>query len=332
MIIQDFVLTEKKSVSTIKVPAAKAVPDLTEDVRKNLLLPPYSLPPKYFYDHRGSVLFDQICNTPEYYPTRTESKLLNRYCQHIIEQLNLQHIIELGSGTSRKTRYLFDACQLLNHCPVYWPFDVCEPMLTQTAHELMLQYNWLDVQPLEGDYSAGLSHLPKPDGQSLYVFLGSSIGNFTEEEAVHFLKEVRMHMLPGDNLLLGIDRIKDVDVLEAAYNDEQGITAEFNLNVLSVLNAELGANFNQNKFSHQAIFNEDASQIEMYLQAEADQVINFSDINEQLCLCKGEKILTEISRKYSLTGIKDLLQQAGLEIKSHFEPDNEYFSLIVASC
>ena len=183
----DFSSTEKNSASTIKVPPANAVPDLAEDVRQNLLKAPYSLPPKYFYDHRGSILFDQICDTAEYYPTRTESQLLNRYCQHIIDQLSLQHIIELGSGSSRKTRHLFDACQMLDHSPVYWPFDVCEPMLVETAQELKLQYDWLNIQPLEGDYSAGLSHLPKPDGHSLYVFLGSSIGNFTESEAVEFI-------------------------------------------------------------------------------------------------------------------------------------------------
>jgi len=329
---QEFVATPKKIVSTLKVPAAMTVPDLAEDVRKNLLNAPYSLPPKYFYDHRGSVLFDQICDTDEYYPTRTESGLLNRYCQHIIDQLQLHHIIELGSGTSRKTRHLFDACQLLNHCPVYWPFDVCEPMLLQTAHELMMQYDWLDVQPLEGDYSAGLSHLPKPDGHSLYVFLGSSIGNFTETEAIAFLKEVRQHMLAGDTLLLGIDRLKDHGVLESAYNDAQGKTAEFNLNVLSVLNHQLGADFNQAQFTHQAVFNESESQIEMYLQSRADQLINFNDLDEQLHIQDGEKILTEISRKYSFAGIGQLLQQAELEIVDHFEPSNEYFSLVLARC
>ncbi len=332
MIIQDLLPTEKKSIEAIKVPTARQVPDLAEDVRQNMLQAPYSLPPKYFYDHRGSVLFDQICNTPEYYPTRTESELLRRYCQHIINQLQLHHIIELGSGTSRKTRHLFDACQYLNKYPAYWPFDVCEPMLIETAEQLMVQYDWLNVQPLEGDYSAGLSHLPKPDGHSLYVFLGSSIGNFTETEAINFLKEVRKHMTNGDTLLLGIDRVKDADVLEAAYNDEQGVTAEFNLNVLSVLNQQLGANFNLQQFDHQAVFNESASQIEMYLHSTAQQTIAFAELDEQLELEDGEKILTEISRKYTLDGIASLLNQAELEILDHFEPENEYFSLILARC
>ena len=332
MIIQDLQATEKNSIEAIKVPTARQVPDMAEDVRKNLLQAPYSLPPKYFYDHRGSVLFDQICNTPEYYPTRTESELLRRYCQHIINQLQLHHIIELGSGTSRKTRHLFDACQYLNKYPSYWPFDVCEPMLIETAEQLMVQYDWLNVQPLEGDYSAGLSHLPKPDGHSLYVFLGSSLGNFSESEATHFLNEVRKHMTNGDTLLLGIDRVKDVDVLEAAYNDEQGVTAEFNLNVLSVLNQQLGANFNLQQFDHQAVFNESESQIEMYLHSTAQQTIAFDQLDEQLVLDDGEKILTEISRKYTLDGIQSLLNRAELEILDHFEPENEYFSLILARC
>lgn len=331
-LLQDVALAEKKSVSAIKVPAANEVPDLAGDIRQNLLQAPYSLPPKYFYDHRGSLLFDQICNTAEYYPTRTESRLLNRYCQHIVDSLNVHHIIELGSGTSRKTRHLFDACQVLNQYPQYWPFDVCEPMLIQTAHELMLQYDWLNIQPLEGDYSAGLSHLPKPDGHSLYVFLGSSIGNFSEAEAVNFLKEVRQHMISGDTLLLGIDRLKDKTVLEDAYNDSQGITAEFNLNVLSVLNNEAGANFNIEQFKHKAIFNEAESQIEMYLQAKSDQTISFSALGQKMFMQEGEQILTEISRKYSLQGIKNLLEQAELEIMDHFEPDNQYFSLILARC
>jgi L-histidine Nalpha-methyltransferase len=334
--LQDATLAEKKSVSSvtsaIKVAAANKVPNLIGDVRQNLLQAPYSLPPKYFYDHRGSLLFDQICNTPEYYPTRTESQLLSRYCQHIIDQTNVHHIIELGSGTSRKTRHLFDACQTLSQYPKYWPFDVCEPMLIQTANELMLQYDWLNIQPLEGDYSAGLAHLPKPDGHSLYVFLGSSIGNFSETEAVTFLKEVRRHMAVGDTLLLGIDRLKDKVVLEAAYNDKQGVTAEFNLNVLSVLNNETNANFNLDQFTHQAIFNEDESQIEMYLHSSADQTIRFSTLNEELNLREGEKILTEISRKYSLSGIENLLGQAKLEIMDHFEPSNQYFSLVLANC
>jgi len=331
-LVQDVTSADKKSVSAIKVPAAYDVPDLAEDVRNNLLQAPYSLPPKYFYDHRGSILFDQICNTPEYYPTRTESSLLSRYCQHIINRLDLHHIIELGSGTSRKTRHLFDACQHLQQYPAYWPFDVCEPMLTQTAHELMVQYDWLNVQPLEGDYSAGLSHLPKPDGHSLYVFLGSSIGNFSEQEAIDFLKEVRRHMTSGDTLLLGVDRVKDIDVLESAYNDEQGVTAEFNLNVLSVLNNEMGANFNQDNFEHQAVFNETDSQIEMYLCSKAEQQVSFSEIDATLQLQDGDKILTEISRKYSLNGIENLLRTADLDILDHFEPSNEYFSLILARC
>lgn len=332
MIIQDLATSEKTSISAIRVPAAVSVPDLAEDVRQNLLQAPYSLPPKYFYDHRGSVLFDQICNTPEYYPTRTEADLLRRYCTHIINRLDLHHIIELGSGTSRKTRHLFDACQYLDKYPQYWPFDVCEPMLIQTAHELMVQYDWLNIQPLEGDYSAGLSHLPKPDGHSLYVFLGGSIGNFSEQEAIGFLAEVGKHMADGDTLLLGIDRLKQIDVLEAAYNDTQGVTAEFNLNVLSVLNQQLGANFDLQQFEHQAVFNAEQSQIEMYLHSKAEQTIHFSEIDEQLRIQDGEKILTEISRKYSLQGIENLLNNGGLEIVDHFEPANEYFSLILARC
>ena len=331
-LLPDVSLAEKKFTPAIQVSAQYDVPDLTEDVRSKLLTPPFSLPPKYFYDHHGSTLFDQICNTPEYYPTRTEAKLLGRYCLHIMDTLDVHHIIELGSGTSRKTRHLFDACQILNQAPKYWPFDVCEPMLLQTARELQQGYDWLTIQPLAGDYSAGFRHLPKPDGHSLYVFLGSSIGNFTEPEAVSFLTDLYQHMKAGDSLLLGIDRVKDTQVLEAAYNDKQGLTADFNLNLLSVLNNELAADFELANFSHQAIFNEQDSQIEMYLEAGCDQKINFKQIDEVMKIEHGEKILTEISRKYTLEGIECLLAQAEMEIVDHFEPADEYFSLILAQC
>jgi L-histidine N-alpha-methyltransferase len=203
------------------------VPDLAKDVLDGLLQLPRTLPPKYFYDVRGSQLFEQICTTPEYYPTRTEDKLLANYGKDIIEKTKPEQILELGSGNSQKTRRLFDACTSIDHACEYAPFDVCEPMLEETAEKLQSDYDWLTVKPLLGDYHAGLGNLPDIDGIRLFIFLGSTIGNFTPEETNIFFSEIRQCMKPGDYFLLGADRVKKKFVLDAAYNDAQGITAEF---------------------------------------------------------------------------------------------------------
>jgi len=230
---------------------ARNVPDIAEDVRAGLLSVPRSLPPKYFYDERGSRLFEQICATPEYYPTRTEEKLLSHYSEEIINQVKPEEIMELGSGNAQKTRRLFDACENTHHTCSYAPLDVCEPMLENVSAQLKSDYHWLEVMPLLGDYHAGLENLPKSHGTRLYVFLGGTIGNFYPGEAQDFIKEIKASMQPGDYLLLGADRVKDNHILDAAYNDEQGITAEFNLHVLNVLNRELKADFNPENFEHQ---------------------------------------------------------------------------------
>jgi L-histidine N-alpha-methyltransferase len=223
------------------------VPTLSDDVRSGLLESPRSLPPKYFYDEYGSQLFDKICDTPEYYPTRVEDRLLQQYADDIIARSLPEKIIELGSGTSRKTRRLFDACESNSHLCSFAPFDVCEAMLIQTAEELQSSYTWLEVQPLLGDYHAGLSKLPVISEQNLFVFLGSTIGNFEPEEASDFIRDLHKRMNCGDYFLIGADRVKNIDILNAAYNDASGLTAEFNLNVLQVLNQELGGNFDLNK-------------------------------------------------------------------------------------
>ena len=233
-----------------------SVPDLAEDVREGLLEKPRQLPPKYFYDQRGSRLFEKICQTPEYYPTRTEDGLLRDNSKHIIERTRPVQILELGSGNAQKTRRIFDACEQLDNSCEYVPFDVCENILEVTAARLKQDYDWLDVMPLVGDYHAGLANLPDSDGTRLFLFLGSTIGNFSPDEALNFIDEVKDCMKPGDYFLLGADRVKNIDVLDAAYNDAQGITAEFNLNVLHVINRELGADFDVSGFEHSAKYNE----------------------------------------------------------------------------
>lgn len=317
-------------LSCMQVEPTRRIPDVLDDVRNGLMHPPRSLPPKYFYDEYGSCLFDRICETEEYYPTRTEDALLSRYSSEIIKLALPVQIVELGSGTSRKTRRLLDACETHTHSCSYAPFDVCGEMVHQVAIELRHKYRWLAMEPLVGDYHAGLGNLPVANGVSMFVFLGSTIGNFTPKEARNFIDEIRACMHPGDYLLLGADRVKDERVLNAAYNDANGLTAGFNLNVLNVLNREVDANFNIRNFSHMAFFNRDLNRIEMYLVSEIDQIISFRKLGSSIPLSKGERILTEISRKFTCGELESMVTGGGLQIVRHFEPENKYFSLILS--
>jgi L-histidine Nalpha-methyltransferase len=310
---------------------ARVLPGLEEDVRRGLLEPPRSLPPKYFYDERGSQLFDAICDTPEYYVTRTEDALLLDCAGELVDVLRPAHIIEFGSGASRKTRHLFDQCASVGNTAVYWPFDVCEEMLLHSGRHLLHHYDWLQVNALVGDYSAGLCHLPRPGGDCLYLFLGGTIGNFMPAEALAFLREVRAGMGPGDRLLLGADRVKAPEILHAAYNDGAGITAEFNLNLLQVLNRELEADFDRGAFEHEAVYNEPASRIEMYLVSRRDQSVRLARLDRVLELVEGERILTEISRKFTPDSLTEMLTAAGFAVERHFEADKGFFSLMLAA-
>lgn len=316
----------------ISIKPARDIPDIVEDVRVGLLSAPRSLPPKYFYDERGSQLFEQICDTPEYYPTRTEENLLSNYSEEIISQVRPAEIMELGSGNAQKTRRLFDACEQTEHICSYAPLDVCEPILKNVSEQLQSDYDWLDVNPLLGDYHAGLQHLPETHGTRLYVFLGGTIGNFYPGQAQDFITEIKATMQPGDYLLLGADRVKENHLLDAAYNDEQGITAEFNLNLLHVLNRELKADFNPEHFEHWAEFNSEHNRIEMHLLCTQGHSVQLQELDEEITFQQGDSILTEVSHKFTADGLEELLEESGLNICNHYEPDNQYFSLILASC
>jgi L-histidine N-alpha-methyltransferase len=313
-----------------QVRPSRRMPSMSDDVRQGLLSPPRSLPPKYFYDDHGSKLFDRICETPEYYPTRTEAALLRDNAEAIIAAARPHHVIELGSGSSRKTRHLLDACEALGEYCAYWPFDVCEGMLRESGERLLVEYPWLEVQALVGDYLAGLDHLPDPTGRRLFVFLGGTIGNFDPEAAQAFLRELQARLRPGDACLIGADRVKAHATLTAAYNDEQGVTAAFNLNVLQVLNRDLDASFDLGGFEHQAVYNDAAQQIEMYLIAKHDQEVEIGALNQRLSVGSGERILTEISRKFTRSSLEGLLDGAGLRVTHHFEPYDQAFSLVLA--
>lgn len=320
----------EERVSCTHVQPARETPSMHEDVKEGLFEQPRTLSPKYFYDDHGSRLFDAICDTREYYPTRTEDALLAKHAAEIIAFHQPEHVVELGSGAARKTRRIFDACETESCKAQYWPFDVCHGMVMDSAQQLAEEYKWLTINGLVGDYLGGLKHFPRFDGRTLYVFLGGTIGNFDHDQAVGFLSELCSIMDKDDLLLIGADRVKDHCVLHAAYNDSDGITAEFNLNVLRVLNRELGADFDLDAFDHQAHFNADESRIEMHLVATEDQSVEVDALDSTIEFNSGESILTEISRKFTPESLQDLLAEAGLKIGRHFEPDNGYFSLVLA--
>ncbi|MDH5632878.1 MAG: L-histidine N(alpha)-methyltransferase [Gammaproteobacteria bacterium] len=303
--------------------------DLADDVASGLSREQKSLPAKYFYDERGSDLFDRICLTPEYYPTRTEDELLSCCAADILECIHPHSIVELGSGASRKTRHFFDACERRNIKPTYRPVDICGQMLLHAGSRLCGLYPWLEIDAMVLDYTADLQHLEDRNERRLFAFLGGTLGNFTETEACTFLSEVRNIMRHDDRLLVGVDRVKDHGILNAAYNDAEGLTAEFNLNMLRVLNRELGAGFNPDQFEHRAWFNESDAQIEMHLRAIRAQKVRMRDLPNRFCFEQDETILTEISRKFTRNSFEQLLAAAGLDTEAHFEPDNSYFSLFL---
>lgn len=318
-------------VSFTRLPVAHAGADLAQDALTGLSVRPKSLPPKYFYDAEGSTLFERICATPEYYPTRTEEGLLAHRSQDIIERARPRAIVELGSGSSQKTRWLFDACEALDRPVVYQPLDVCSEALRRAARHLADRYPWLRIDALIGDYGADLAAIPPAQGPRLFVFLGGTLGNFTDQEAASFLSRLRKGMRQDDSLLVGFDRVKDRAVLDAAYNDAAGFTAAFNLNVLKVLNRDLDADFRPDSFRHEAFFCCDQKRIEMHLVATRMQQAHLRRIGLTVDFAAGESILTEISRKFTRDDIDGLLEAAGFATVRHDEAQNGYYSLVLAA-
>lgn len=313
------------------VPPARPLPGLAGDARLGLLQPPRWLPPKYFYDDTGSRLFDAICDTPEYYPTRVESALLRQHADAIMRTADADHLIELGSGSARKTRYLLDACDAAGMMSTYWPFDVCEEMLTTSGQELVRDYPWLYVNALEGDYSGGLDHLSlPPTGKRLVIFLGGTIGNFDDDEACRLLQDIAGILGDDGYLLLGVDRVKDPTILEAAYDDAQGLTAAFNRNVLHVLNRELEADFPVEEYQHRALFDRENERIEMRLQAQYAHSVELRRLDTEIEVADGEEILTEISRKFTPESLEAMLASASLKIAEHYEAPGGTYSLVLA--
>jgi len=305
---------------------------LAEDARDGLGRPPgeRELPPKHLYDERGSDLFDRITRLPEYYPTRCERAILNRHAPGLAEATEARELVELGSGTASKTRALLYAMAGAGALERYVPFDVDPGVVEGCAHELTDLYPGLSVHGVVGDFTRHLGQVP--DGERrLIAFLGSTIGNLMPGARRAFLASVRELMGPADRFLLGTDLLKEVAVIEAAYNDAEGLTAEFNLNVLSVLNRELGADFDLGAFEHEAVFDPEPSWVEMRLRARSEQHVRLPGAGLDLTIAAGEAIRTEVSTKFTLDVLARELGEAGMELESFFTDPAGMFGLSLAA-
>jgi L-histidine N-alpha-methyltransferase len=286
---------------------------LRRDVRDGLTSTPKSLPPKWFYDDYGCELFDKITRLPEYYPTEREREILRREAPAIAARSGATTLVELGSGTSDKTRTLLDAFSASGQLERFSPFDVNEATLRSAAQQLVAEYPGLEVHGVVGDFDHHLGALPV-EGRRLVAFLGGTIGNYPPEGRARLLAELAAGLRPGDGLLLGTDLVKDVDRLVAAYDDDAGVTAEFNLNVLNVVNRELRADFDPDRFEHVARFDTDEAWIEMLLRSASDQRVTVAELDLVVDFAAGEEMRTEISAKFTRPRVEAELEAAGLRL------------------
>ncbi|KUF13605.1 L-histidine N(alpha)-methyltransferase [Streptomyces silvensis] len=286
-----------------------------------------SLPPKWFYDARGSALFDEITTLPEYYPTRAEREILVARAAEIAEVTGARTLVELGSGSSEKTRHLIDALPALH---TYVPVDVSESALTGAANTLLAERPALDVHALVADFTRGLA-LPGTPGPRLVAFLGGTIGNLLPAERAAFLGSVRDLLSPGDALLLGTDLVKDESVLVSAYDDATGVTAAFNKNVLHVINRELGADFDPGAFTHVAVWDPAHEWIEMRLRSDVDQTVKIPALDLAVQFDRGEEMRTEISAKFREEGVRSELADAGLSLTHWWTDERNRFALSLST-
>jgi L-histidine N-alpha-methyltransferase len=293
--------------------ADSAFEALCRDVRAGLQTSPKSLPPKWFYDSVGSELFDQITRLPEYYPTRAEAEILRARAAEIAAASGADTLVELGSGTSEKTRVLLDALRDGGALHRFVPFDVDASMLSLASEAIQKEYPGIEIAAVCGDFEDHLSKIPT-GGRRLFVFLGSTIGNLKPGAREEFLAGLADALQPGDSLLLGTDLVKDTDRLVAAYDDAAGVTARFNRNVLAVINRELNADFDVDAFRHVAQWNADEERMEMSLRSERSQRVHIGALNLTVEFDAGEMVLTEVSCKFRPNVVADELAQAGLRL------------------
>jgi dimethylhistidine N-methyltransferase/glutamate--cysteine ligase len=304
-------------------------PVMLAEVTSGLALTQKELSPKYFYDARGSRLFEEITGLEEYYPTRTERAMLEALMPGVVADLRPVSLLELGAGSAEKSRIILDAMRAAGTLATYVPVDVSAEFLVQTARRLRMEYPGVRVSPMVADISGSLNFpiFPRP---ALFAFLGSTIGNFEDGPAIALLKRIAAAMQPGDRFLMGADLVKDRAVLEAAYNDQRQVTAQFNLNVLRVLNRELGANFDEAGFRHEAFFNPIQSRIEMHLISRARQAVDIPGLGEVL-FREGESIRTEISRKFTRPMLEEMFSEAGLAIDWWETDARGWYALMTAT-
>jgi L-histidine N-alpha-methyltransferase len=308
---------------------ADAAAALRADVRAGLTAVPKSLPPKWFYDARGSALFEEITELPEYFPTRTERALLERNADAVAVLSGADTLVELGSGSSAKTRLLLDAFRRAGSLRRYVPQDVSEPALREAMDALVVEYPGLELHGVVGDFTAHLDRLPAV-GRRLVAFLGGTIGNLLPAERGEFLARLRATLRPGEQLLLGTGLVTAPEVLVAAYDDAAGVTAEFNRNVLHVLNRELRADFDVDAFAHRALWDAGNEWVEMRLVASRAMTVRVAELDMTVEFAAGEEMRTEVSAKFRLPGVRAMLADAGFAVESVWTDPDERFAVTLA--
>jgi dimethylhistidine N-methyltransferase len=304
--------------------------EAAQEVITGLSNTPKYLPPRYFYDDRGSQLFEQICNLPEYYLTRTEAAILQNYAGAIAQLTGPCEIVELGSGSSTKTRTLLKAYESQGYVLRYMPIDISAGILEHSAQTLLVDYPTLAVHGLVSTYQLALERLePSSLPSRMICFIGSTLGNLAPEECDRFLDQVKAALQPGEYFLLGIDLQKPQSILEAAYNDTQGVTAEFNLNMLRHLNRKFDGSFDLVQFEHWSFYNNSLHQIEMHLKSLSAQTVELKALNLTVEFQLGETILSEISRKFDLNTMQQSLQTRGLIPVQTWTDPNHWFGLVL---
>ena len=316
-------------VNLIKAPKPHLQQSLKDAVADGFQKTPKSIPALFFYDTPGSQLFEQICKLPEYYPTRTEYKILTDNARDIIKTLTGEvELVELGSGSSAKTRVLINAILANQPHLHYIPTDISTDFLLESSIVLKNEYEPLSITAIAAEHSDALRLLPESGNQSrLFLFLGSNIGNFEPEAAIDFIGRIRCQMCEADRLLIGFDLVKDRQVLFDAYNDKAGVTAEFNKNLLVRTNRELGGDFKLDLFDHYAPFVEEHSRIEMRLISRCDQLVNVESLGRRFNFAEGEYIHTENSYKYTLKGFGSLCEAAGMKMQEYWLDERKWFAV-----
>ncbi len=311
---------------------ADAAAAMARDVRTGLLAEPKELAPKYFYDERGSQLFEQITELEEYYPTRAERAILAERAAEIVAAAGKPRtLIELGSGSASKTRHLLSAMRDAACLHTYVPVDISEEITHETAASLVEEYPGLAVRGLVCDFEHHLERIPDGEGGRLVAFLGGTIGNLYPGARRDFLSRVAAMLGPADRLLLGTDLVKDRARLEAAYDDSQGVTAEFNKNVLEVLNRELGADFDLDSFEHVARYDDEEARMDIRLRSLVDQTVRVEELGLRVAFVAGEEMRTEISSKFTRERLERVYSDAGLAMSGWFTDTGGDYALSLAA-